>query len=98
MKTVFRILVILVVAVLLGGLFYGAVTATSSSGADQPTRLERPTNGEFPADRPDRETSGGIQLPFDSLKNLLIISVIAAVYLNAGRLFAKKKPVQTTSS
>ena len=88
MKTIFRILVILVVAVWVGGLYYGAVNAISS-GMNQSTILERPTDGEFT--RPDREESGGIQFPADAVKNAVVISVIAAIYLNAGRLFGRKK-------
>ncbi|MBI5951364.1 MAG: hypothetical protein HY865_06885 [Chloroflexi bacterium] len=92
MKTIFRIVVILVVAFLVGGLFYGAVTATSS-GTDQSSMPERSTDGEFPPDglRPEREDDGAIQFPVDAVKNLVIISVIAAIYLNVGRLFGGKK-------
>lgn len=88
MKTIFKTLVILVVAVLIGGVFYGVVTA-NSSGSTQQTSLERPTDGEFA--RPDLDESGGFQFPFDAVKNLVIISVIAAIYLNAGKLFGGKK-------
>jgi hypothetical protein len=92
MKVIFKILVILVVAVLVGGLFYSAVTATSS-GTNQTSMSERPTDGDFPSDgvRPEREDDGAIQFPVDAVKNLVIISVIAAIYLNVGRLFGGKK-------
>jgi hypothetical protein len=84
MNTIFKVLVILVVAILVGGLFYGAVTATSA-GTDQTALSERPmpADGEF--ERPDRDEAGGIQFPADAVKNLLIITVIAALYLNTSK-------------
>jgi hypothetical protein len=101
MKTLFRILVILVVAVLVGGLFYEVVTATSS-GADQPTSFERPTDGEFPLDGEfvprDREEPDGIAFPADALKNLVIITVISVLYLNVPKWLGRKKPKATLAS
>jgi hypothetical protein len=63
MKTIFKVLVILVVAILVGGLFYGAVTA-SSSGTDQTAMSERPmpVDGEFERRmvmKPEAYNSGG---------------------------------------
>ena len=94
MKTIFNILVILVVAVLVGGLFYGAVTLTSS-GTDQTLIQERPLPGDFPTDGefspPDRdESAGGVQIPVDMIKNLAIIVVVAVVYLNITKFFVRK--------
>ena len=88
MKTIFKVLVILVVAILVGGLFYGAVTA-SSSGTDQTAMSERPmpADGEF--ERPDGDEAGGIQFPADAVKNLLIITVIATLYVNLSRWIKK---------
>lgn len=89
MKTIFQVLVILVVAILVGGLFYGAVTA-SSSGTDQTAMSERPhSEGGF------ERQSGGIQFPADAVKNLLIITVIAALYVNISRWIKKAGPVST---
>jgi len=90
MKTIFRIIVILVVTTLVGGLFYGAVTSGSSS-TGQTSMSERPT-GDFP--RPDgdhEEGSGGF--PVESIKNLAIISIICAVYLNIFKKPAIIKPI-----
>ncbi|CAG0977693.1 hypothetical protein ANAEL_01547 [Anaerolineales bacterium] len=95
MKTLFRILVILTVAVLVGGLFYGAVTA-ASSGADQPTSFEHPTDGEFVPR--DREEPDGIAFPADALKNLVIITVISALYLNVPKWLGRKKPKANLAS
>jgi hypothetical protein len=101
MKTVFKILVILVAAVLVGGLFYGAVTASSSS-ASQQVSLERPTDGGIPSGgafvRPDREETNGIQFPVDALKNLVIISVVSVIYLNVAKWLGRRKPKPVLSS
>jgi hypothetical protein len=101
MKTVFKILVILVAAVLVGGLFYGVVAASSSSAAQQAI-LERLTDREFPADgsfaRPDREETNGIQFPVDALKNLAIISVVSVIYLNVAKWLGRRKPKAVLSS
>jgi hypothetical protein len=92
MKTIFHILIILVVAVLLGGLFYGAVTAFSfNTSQAQATDRPLPPEGEFDRPSPDGET-GSLQFPFDSVKNLLIITAVGAVYLNAPKLLGKRKP------
>lgn len=91
MKTIFKTLVIVVVAVLVGSLFYGTVTAISS-GTNQSSISARPTDGEF--DRPDRDgDAGGLQFPADSIKNLAIISIIGVIYLNALKLLRRRKPV-----
>jgi hypothetical protein len=85
MKTIFKILVILVVAALVGGLFYEVVTATSSG-----TNQSRPVNEQF--NRPDRGgEAGGIQFPTDSIKSLAIISLVSLIYLNAPKWLARKK-------
>jgi len=90
MKTLFKILVIIVVAVLVGSIFYGAVTAISS-GTNQSSMPARPTDGEFATH--DREgDAGGLQFPADSIKNLAIISIVSVIYLNAPKLLRRKKP------
>lgn len=90
MKTIFKILVIIVLAVLVGSLFYGVVTAISS-GTNQLSISARPVDGEFA--RPDREgDAGGLQFPADSIKNLAIISIISIIYLNVPKLWKRKKP------
>jgi hypothetical protein len=91
MKTLFKILVILVVAVLVGGMFYG-VTSTST-GTDQSSLTERTSAGEFHAAPPDREDdAGGIQFPADAIKNLVIISVVSVLYLNIPKWLGRRKP------
>ena len=92
MKTLFRILVIMVVAVLIGGAFYGAVTA-SSSGTDGTSIQERPRPDGFPAERPEGEDfEGGIQFPAEMIKSLVIMTVVATASLNLPKLFNWKKP------
>ena len=89
MKTISRIVIILLVATLIGGLFYSAVSS-GSSPTDQTTISERPT-GDFP--RPDGDMDEGeISFPAESIKSLAIISIVCAVYLNVVKKFAAKKP------
>jgi hypothetical protein len=96
MKTLFKILVIFVVAVLVGGMFYGVVTA--ASGTNQSAMTERPSDGLHAEGGQDREgNTGGIQFPADAIKNLAIISIVSAIYLNAPKLFGRKKPVLQTA-
>ncbi|MFN8382293.1 MAG: hypothetical protein U0V02_10155 [Anaerolineales bacterium] len=90
MKTIFRIIVILLVATLVGGLFYGAVTSGSSS-TGQTNFSERP-GGEFARPDGDREHGGG-GFPVEAVKNLAIISIICAVYLNVFKKSAVNKPI-----
>jgi len=88
MKTIFSILVIVVVAVLIGGMFYGVVTAASGTG--QASGQERRGNGDF--GRSDRnESAGGVQLPVDIIKNLAIISLISVGYLGICKIVRRKK-------
>ena len=90
MKTISRMITILLVATLIGGLFYSAVSAGSSS-TSQTSISERPT-GDFPQPDGDRE-EGGISFPAESIKSLAIISIVCALYLNVIKKFAVKKPV-----
>ncbi|NOT03912.1 MAG: hypothetical protein HOP27_04865 [Anaerolineales bacterium] len=89
MTTLYRILIILVVATIIGGAIYMAVGGGSSVGQqsapirsrDQP----RPEGGE------GREEG---ELPFGILKSLVIMSVASGVYLAGNKLFSNKpKPV-----
>jgi hypothetical protein len=93
MKTIFRIIVILVVATLVGGLFYGAVTSVSSS-TGQTSMSERPAS-DFARPDGDREEGGG-GFPVEAFKSLAIISIICAVYLNIFKKLAVNKPILKT--
>ena len=96
MKTIFKILVILVVAVLIGGLFYGVVTA-SSSGTAQPSLSDRPLppDGEFVPDRD--EDAGGPQFPAEAFKSLAIISTVSVIYLSSSKWLGRKKTALTVT-
>lgn len=93
MKIIFKILVILVVAVLVSGLFYAVVTGTSSGGS-QFLATERPTDGEF-APRDRGGAGGGMQFPMDSVKNLLIISAVSLVYVQGSKLAKGRQSIPT---
>ena len=89
MKTISRIIIILLVATLIGGLFYSAVSAGSSS-TSQTSISERPTD-DFA--RPDGDQDeGGISFPAESIKSLAIISIVGAVYLNVIKKISVRKP------
>ncbi len=80
MKTVYRVLVILVVAALLGGMMYAAVSASGTSGASErrefdEERFARP-EGNF---RPERE-EGGVRLPFGVVKSLVLMALVGVPY------------------
>ena len=90
MTTLYRILIILVVATIIGGAIYIAVGGGDSAGQQPPQMRSdghsRPEGGE------GRE--GGDGLPFGILKSLVIMSVASGVYLAGNKLFSKKpKPV-----
>jgi len=84
MNVLYRILLILVVAAIVGGVMVAAVGSGDSTG--QPQMREggqsRPEGGE------DREGEG---LPFGFVKSLMIMSIASGVYLTAGRLFNRKR-------
>ncbi len=97
MKTVFKVFIILVVAMVVGGFFYGVVTA-SSSGTDETRVAESPQidgqffppDGEFSPPIRD-EGESGIQFPIEAIKSLMIIAVVGTVYFNMTKFFNRKK-------
>ena len=104
MKIIFRILVILVVASIVTGTMYMLVNMSGAPTSNRPqeftqnngTNLQPPNGNLNPQFDRQRERSGGIiGLPFSMVGNLAVISLIAAIYLNAGRLF-KRKTIVTT--
>ncbi len=88
MTTLYRILIILIVAAIIGGVMVMAVGSGSSTGQPEMTESVRPRteSGE------GREGAG---LPFGFVKGLMIMSVASGVYLAAGQLFNRKR-VQLT--
>ena len=90
MTTLYRILIILVVASIIGGAIYMAVGGGSSAG--QPSAPIRSGDQFRPEGGEDRE--GGDGLPFGILKSLVIMSVASGVYLAGNKLLSKNlKPV-----
>lgn len=101
MRIIFKVFIILVVATMVGGFFYGVVTA-SSSGTDEAriaegTQIEGqlfPPDGEFsPPIREEGES--GIQFPVETIKNLMIVAVVGAAYWNVTKFFNRKKTANT---
>lgn len=98
MKVIFRVLVIIAVATLIGGTIYGVVSAGGSSTGQQRgfDGRERPAppngGGDFHPEGGDRRRNeGGFGLPFGMAKGFIIVAIIAAVYYNVSKLFGKKK-------
>jgi hypothetical protein len=99
MKVLFRILVILVVASLVGGAMFALVNV--SGNGTQQRSFQRHEGGQFSENnggfRPDggRDREGGrggaLGLGFGLIKNLAIVAIVAIVYLNATKWFGKAK-------
>ncbi|MBI5963054.1 MAG: hypothetical protein HY863_06235 [Chloroflexi bacterium] len=91
MSTLYRILVILVVATLIGGLIYAAVgSGNSTSGLPAPADGQpRPEDGESP--------EGDSVLPLGVLKSLVIMSIAGGAYLAAGKAISRKKSLTPKS-
>jgi hypothetical protein len=90
MKILFRVLVILVVASLIGGAIFALVNV--SGAASQRSSVQRPEGDRFRPEGGERDQSnGGFFLPFGMIKNLAVISIIAAIYLHLGKWFGKRK-------
>ena len=91
MKTISRIIIILLVATLIGGLFYSVVNAGSSSMSQ--TSISERSAGDFPQPDDEEFEEGGIAFPAESIKSLAILSIVSAVYLNFVKKSDRKKPI-----
>lgn len=93
MSTLYRIMVILVVAAIIGGAIFAMVGSGSSSS--QPAG-GRPAGESF---RPEggEEREGGSGLPFGMVKSLALMSVAGGVYLAGEKLFNKKRQKAVTA-
>jgi hypothetical protein len=89
MKTISRLIIILLVAVLIGGLFFRIVNAGSSSISQ--TNVSEIPIGDFPQPDGGEYEEGGMSFPAESIKSLAIISIVSAVYLNTTKKSAVKK-------
>lgn len=87
MNTLFRVLIILVVASIIGGLMYVAVDASGSSSFEE----GRPGGGQFRPDgdgdgdafRPEGEgrgERGGFGFPAGIIKALVLMSIAGGIY------------------
>jgi len=95
MKVLFRILIILVVASLVGGAMYELVNMNGSSGQQTSSQLSGGENNFRPngEGRRDHERGNGsiLGMGFGMLKNLVLVAIIAVVYLNGTKWFWKAK-------
>lgn len=99
MRIIFRILIILAVAVVVGGTLYAIVDNMGASASQPPAfengerpEVSRPA-GEFdPGARPERgEFDGGMFIPMGMLKSLAVIAIVSAVYLIPARWIGNLK-------
>ncbi len=91
MTTLYRILIILVVASIIGGTIYMAVGGGNSAG-QQPPQMR--SDGHSRPDGGEGHEEGGDGLPFGILKSLMIMFVASGVYLAGNKLLSKNlKPV-----
>ena len=107
MKTIFRILVILIAAAIVGSIIFVLVGNNTSNtrfglGRRGGAEFHPGDNAEFrPHDdsgsgpeRGSEEFGGDFFFPEGVIKGLLAVSVVMIVWLNAGRLFVRRKAIQ----
>ncbi|MBL8062902.1 MAG: hypothetical protein JNK32_07785 [Anaerolineales bacterium] len=109
MKTLFRVLLILVVATLIGGVMYIGVDASGSSNApsfgDDEGRPQLPAGGEFRPDgdgdafRPEGRDhdEGGLGFPGGVIKALVLMSIAGGIYSVIAWAGKKAKRTVTTT-
>lgn len=97
MNTLFRVLIILVVAVIIGGLMYVGVSASNSSNNGFPEfegGRQRPEGSEF---RPEgdhdgeRGERGGFGFPGGIIKALVLMTVAGSIYSGIVQVGKKSK-------
>ena len=101
MKTFFRVLIILVIASIIGGMMYVGVNASSSAtgsanfeeGGERPSL---PEGAEFRPEGDREERDGGFGFPVGVLKALVLMSIAGGAY--SAVVLAGKKAKQVTSS
>lgn len=94
MTTLYRVLVILVVAFMIGGVMFAAVGGNGTSNPSAQAG-DLPREGHDRPDGHDEGREGGGGLPLGWIKSLVLMSVGAGVFLGMGRLASliKSKPV-----
>ncbi|MBN8655219.1 MAG: hypothetical protein J0M11_05725 [Anaerolineae bacterium] len=87
MKTIFRILIILVVTAIVGGLMYAGVSASGSATTtfeDGEGRPQLPEGAEFRPEHEEHEgregRDGGFGFPGGVVKSLILMSVAGGIY------------------
>lgn len=83
MKTIFRVLVILVAASIIGGLMYAGVSASGSSTAnfeEGEGRPQPPEGAEFRPEGEREEREGGFGVPTGIIKALVLMLVAGGIY------------------
>jgi hypothetical protein len=87
MKILFRILVVFVIAALIGGVCFALVNGNGTTTTNQ-------QQSEFQRHGDRHGHNGGfsgVAIPFGMVRNLIVVSIIAVVYLNAGKWLGKGK-------
>lgn len=99
MKTLGRILIIVLALSVVMGAIYVAVNAATSSVQAQNPRFDRGERTEFPGgerERGERFERGGYRLIFGAIKNIVVIGIIvAAIVVPKGWLQRRKRSPQT---
>ena len=97
MNTLFRVLIILVVAVIIGGLMYVGVSASNSSNNGFPEfegGRQRPEGSEFrPEGDHDGEQGerGGFGFPGGIIKALVLMTIAGSIYSGIVRMGKQSK-------
>lgn len=106
MNTIFRVLIILVVTAIIGGLMYAGVSASESSTSfesfeEGEGRPQPPEGAEFLPEREEHEEreggrDGGFGFPGGVIKALVLMSVAGGIY--SAIVWTGKKAKQTIAS
>lgn len=96
MKTLFRVLIILVAASIIGGLMYAGVSAAGTTSFEG-ERPQMPEGAEFRPEREEHgEREGGFGFPGGVIKSLVLMSVSGGIYFAVARAGRKAKQVAAT--
>jgi hypothetical protein len=99
MKIFFRILIILITAIIVGGILFALVNnnvTNESSGFERHGSTKSRPDGNF-APRPERgreEFDGRFFFPGGVIKGLLVVFVVMVIWLNVGKLLGRRKAIQ----
>ena len=92
MKTLGRILTIVLALGIVMGVLYVSVNATASAAPAQNARFERGQRPEFPdRDRGERFERGGFGWIFGAIKNIVVIAIIVTAIVIPKRWLQRRK-------